>query len=167
MIHLCQENLYTSLSDEQVGKLVKAMFRYANDGEVVLSGDKLEEAMLYGIFLTWQNQYDQEENKYIERALEKREKDNKRYLEKKAKRELDKPIDSDDYSQEAETEEGGNDIKKYANELAERYGGWYKIANDKEVNSLFYAEIRNNYGEETEVQVLRYFVEEIQNGLPF
>ena len=83
LMYFNEENIYRELTDEQAGKLLKAMYRYAVDGEKVITPQ--HDAILYGVFLSWRVQYDQDNAKYVEQATRKRERDNERYQREKEK----------------------------------------------------------------------------------
>lgn len=74
------EEMYTLLSDEDAGRLIKAMFRYCKDDEEVLSR---EDGMIYGFFAVLKAQFSRDNDKYVKQALRKKEKDRERYEKKK------------------------------------------------------------------------------------
>lgn len=83
LMYFNEEDVYRDLTDEQAGKLLKAMYRYAVDGEKVITPQN--NAILWGVFHSWRVQYDQDNAKYIEQARKKRERDNERYQREKEK----------------------------------------------------------------------------------
>lgn len=74
------EEMYTLLSDEDAGRLIKAMFRYCKDDEEVLSR---EDGMIYGFFAVLKAQFSRDNDKYVKQALRRKEKDRERYEKKK------------------------------------------------------------------------------------
>ena len=84
------EVMYTLLSNEDAGKLIKAMFRYCKDGEEVLSE---ADGMAYGYFAVLKSQFERDDQKYVQQAIRKKKVDAERYQKKKKEREQLKQIE--------------------------------------------------------------------------
>lgn len=81
LCYLDNEVMYLELSDEDAGKLIKAMFRYAKGQEVTLTRE--EAPIAYGYFVFLQGQYDRDKAKYEEKVAKKRKRDTARYAKQK------------------------------------------------------------------------------------
>lgn len=74
------EVMYKMLSDEEAGKLIKAMFRYCKDKEEILT---IEDGTPYAYFAVLKQQFDRDKAKYDEMVAKKRKRDNARYAKQK------------------------------------------------------------------------------------
>lgn len=74
------EIMYKLLSNEDAGKLIKAMFRYCKDGEEILAE---ADGMAYGYFEVLKSQFERDDQKYVQQALKKKARDAERYQKKK------------------------------------------------------------------------------------
>ena len=74
------EVMYEMLTDQEAGRLIKAMFRYCKDGEVTLTK---EDGVPYAYFVVLKGQFDRDAEKYREQTEKKRERDNERYQREK------------------------------------------------------------------------------------
>ena len=81
------EIMYKMLSNEDAGKLIKAMFRYCKDGEEVLAE---ADGMAYGYFAVLKSQFERDDQKYVQQALRKKKNDAERYQRKKEAAKLEK-----------------------------------------------------------------------------
>ena len=74
------EVMYKMLSNEEAGKLIKAMFRYCKDKEETLT---MEDGTPYAYFAVLQQQFDRDKAKYDEMVAKKRKRDKARYAKQK------------------------------------------------------------------------------------
>ena len=80
LTYLDSEVMYKMLSNEEAGKLIKAMFRYCKDKEETLT---MEDGNPYAYFAVLKQQFDRDKAKYDEMVAKKRKRDNARYAKQK------------------------------------------------------------------------------------